>query len=54
MINGRADEVIDKPFELLFIRSHIGLDILMGGDDFIFGCVHLLHYKFRKTNFKRG
>ena len=54
MINGKADEVITTLFESSFNRYQIGLKTSMRGKVFIFDCVHLLHYKFHKDNFKLG
>ena len=49
MINDKSDEVIEK-----LSRYKIWLETLMKGSDFIFDCVHLLHYKCHEINFKCG
>ena len=54
MITDKADEVIEELFESLLNRYQIELETSMRGSDFIFHCVHLLHYKYHKVNFKRG
>ena len=54
MINEKADEVIEKSFEVLLNRYQIGLQTLTRGSDFIFDCVHLLYCKCHKVSFKRG
>ena len=45
MINDKADEMIGLSQSFLY-RYQIGFEI--------FDCVHSLHYKFHKINFKRG
>ena len=54
MINEKADEVIEKCFEVLLNRYQIGLQTLTRGSDFIFDCVHILYCKCHKVSFKRG
>ena len=54
MIQDKADEIIEKPFESLLKRYQIGLELLMKGRNFIFDCVHLLHYKCHKINLNCG
>ena len=54
MVNEKADKVIEKRFESLLNKYQNRLETSMSGSDFIFHCVHLLYYKFHKTNFKRG
>ena len=54
MIQDKADEIIEKPFESLLKRYQIGLELSMKGSDFIFDCVHLLHYKCHKINLNCG
>ena len=49
-----ADEVIEECFESLFKRYQIGIETSMKGSDFIFDCVNLLYYNFRKINTKHG
>ena len=52
MINDKADEVIEKFFELLLNRYQIGSKTSVRASDFILDCVHLLLYKCHKINFK--
>ena len=52
IINDRADEVIEEPFQSRLCRYQIGLETSMKGIGFIFDFVHLLYWKCRKTNFK--
>ena len=54
MIQDKADEIIEKPFESLLKKYQIGLELSMKGSDFIFDCVHLLHYKCHKINLNCG
>ena len=54
IINDKADEIIEKRFQILLSRYQIGLETSMKGSDFIFDCVHLVYYKCHKINFKRG
>ena len=49
----KGDEFIEKRFESLLNRYHLGLETSISGSDFIFDCVHLLYYKCHKINFKR-
>lgn len=53
MVNDKADEVI-KVFKSLLSRYEIWLETSMRGNDFIFGCIDSLNYKFRRMNLKRG
>ena len=48
MVYDNADKVIEEPFEWLLNRYEIGLETSMGGNDFIFDCVHLLYCKCHK------
>ena len=48
MINGKAGKVIGKHFESLFNSYQIGLETSRRVNDFIVGCVNLLHYKCNK------
>ena len=48
MINGKAGKVIEKHFEWLFNSYQIGLETSRRVNDFIVGCVNLLHYKCNK------
>ena len=41
MINGKADEVTEKLFDIHLNRYWIELKTLMTGSDFIFHCLHL-------------
>ena len=43
MINDKADEFIEKRFQLLFYKYQIGLETPIKGSEFAFDCVHLLH-----------
>ena len=53
MINGKADEVIEKHFESLLNIYQIELEASMRDSDFIFNCVNLLYYKlYYKIIFK--
>ena len=53
MINGKADKVIEKHFELLLNKYQIELETSMRDSDFIFSCVNLLYYKlYYKIIFK--
>ena len=54
MIKDKVNEVIEKLFDLLLNKYQIGLETLMRGSDFIYDCVHLLHSRCHKINFKRG
>ena len=54
MINDKPDEVTEKKFELVLNGYQVGLKISMRGSDFVFDCVHSLHYKCHKINFKRS
>ena len=54
MINDKAGKVIEELFNSLLFMYKIGLETSMRDSDFIFDCVHLLYYKYHKTNFKRG
>ena len=49
MINDKVDEVIEKRFQSFLCRCQIGLETLMKGSEFVFECVHLLHYKCNKV-----
>ena len=50
----KSDELIKELLQSLLSRYQSGLKTLIKGNDFIFDCVHLLYYKCRKINFKRG
>ena len=53
MINGKADEVIERHFESLLNIHQIELEASMRDSDFIFNCVNLLYYKlYYKIIFK--
>ena len=41
MVNGKADEVIEKLFKSHLNRYQIELETSIRGSDFIFHCVHL-------------
>ena len=49
MINDEADEVIKELFDWIKNRSQNHLE-LMKGSEFVFNCVHLLHYKCHEIN----
>ena len=53
LINRKPEEVQQELFQSLVSEYLIGFETSMGGIDFIFDCVHLLHYKCQKINFKR-
>ena len=42
--------LIQSQFRSIFSRYQIGLETSMGGNDFIFDCVHLLFYKCHNIN----
>ena len=48
------DESVVELLDLFFSRYQIALKTQMSGNDFYFGCVNLLYYKFHKKSFKRG
>ena len=50
MINDKANEVVEELFQLLLHRYPIGLETSMKGSQFVFDCVHLLHYEVHKIN----
>ena len=52
IVHDKADEVTEKLFRSLLAKYQIGLETSMTGCDFKFDCVHLLHYKCYKINFK--
>ena len=54
MINDKADEVIEKHFQLLLSRYQIGLETSMKGSEFVFDYVHLLCHKCHKINSNHG
>ena len=54
LIIDKLDEVIEKIIQSLLNRYQVVLQTSIRGSDFIFDCVHLLHYKCHKMNFKRG
>ena len=54
VINDEADKIIEKLFLSLLSTYQIGLETSMKGSDFIFDCVHWLHYKCHKIDFKQG
>ena len=49
MMNDEADEVIKKLFDSLKNRYQNNLES-MKGSEFVFNYVHLLYYKYHKTN----
>ena len=52
MINDEAYEVVEKLFESIKNKYQNNLE-LMGGSEFVFKYVHLLHYKCHKINLSR-
>ena len=54
MAYDNPNEIIKELFDLLLSKYQNGLEIQMRGSDFIFDCVHLIHYKCHKTNVYRG
>ena len=54
MAYGDANEIIEKPFDLLFSRYQIGLETQLIRSDVIFDCVNFFYYKCHKINFKWG
>ena len=54
MAYDNPNEIIKELFDLLLSKYQNGLEIQMRGSDFIFDCVHLIHYKCHKTNVNRG
>ena len=53
MINDEADEVIKEIFDLLKNRYQNKLESMKSGE-FVFDYVHLLNYKYHKTNSNRS
>ena len=53
MINDEGDEVMKELSESLKNRYQSNLES-MKGSDFVFGYVHLLHYRCQKLNPNRG
>ena len=49
-----VNEVGNEILESLLTRYQNTLEVSMGGSEFIFIAVQLLHYKCHKVNFKRG
>ena len=45
------DESVVELLDLFFSRYQIALKTQMSGNDFYFGCVNLLYYKFHKKSF---
>ena len=45
---------VHENFSENFNRYQIGLKTSIRGSHFSFDCVHLLYYKYAKTNFKQG
>ena len=54
MINDKADVDIEKRFEWLLNRYHIGMKTSMRGSDFIYDRVCLLYYKCPEISFKQS
>ena len=52
MINGKADEVIEKLFKSLLNRCQTGFETSIRDSDFIFDYFYLLYYKCHKISFK--
>ena len=52
--NDELEKVLEELFQSLLSRYQIGTEISIRGTKFVFNCVHLLHYKYYKTNFKRS
>ena len=50
MIYDNTDADTEKLFKSLLSSYHIGLETSMRGSYFIFDCIHLLYYKYRKIN----
>ena len=50
MINDKAVEVIEELFQSLFSRYQIALETSVRGNESVFDCVHLVHYKCYKIN----
>ena len=47
-------KLVRRFFNRFFLEIKTGLETSMNDSDFVFYCVHLLHYKCHKTNCKRG
>ena len=45
MMNDKADEVIEEPFQSFLSRYQIKLETSVKGSEFVFHCVQLLYYK---------
>ena len=45
MINDKAEEVMEKRFQLLLFKYQVGLKISMNISDFVFDCIPLLYYR---------
>ena len=52
MINGKADEVIEKLLKSLFNRYQTGFETSIRENDIIFDYCYLLYYKCHKISFK--
>ena len=50
LINDKADEVIEEPFQSLLSKYEIGLETWIRVSNFIFDSAHLLYYKFHKNS----
>ena len=53
MMNEKADEIIEEPFDSLKSRYQNNLE-LKKGSEFVFNYVQVLYYKCRKINPNRG
>ena len=54
MINDKADEIMEELLQSLLSRYRVGLETSIKGSEFVFDCIHLLYYKYHKTNPNRG
>ena len=54
MINDKADEVLKKLFQSFLSRYQIKLQTSIKGCEFVFECVQLQYYKYRKINSNCG
>ena len=50
IIKDKTDKLIEELFQSLYSINQIRLETYMKGRDFVFHCVHLLHYKCHKIN----
>ena len=54
MMGNETDEIIEELFESLLQKNQEGLEEKMGGSEFVFDSVDLLHYNLHKISLNRG